>query len=155
MNPRSTALAILMIFSIPAFAEPAWTYQTEQGEDATTTHDYFYESNGETIQRVRWVWNGGAQNPPTVTEYIMGSGKISVRRLTGKRADIPGLVTEKDAELELTEEYSLSAYSTDDMLVPAPPAKSLTKAQRIDLKNLIDLLARERKPYKKEPQPKK
>jgi len=147
MKTLATFIALLLCFAIPALAGDEWTYRAEEGEDATSTHYYFYESNGDSIQRVRWVWNGGAQNPPTVTEYLLGSGKIIIRHLVGKRDDVATLVTGGDAELELKQEYSIAAKSTAKMLVPALPAKSLSDTQRIDLKNLIDLLAKERKPY--------
>jgi hypothetical protein len=68
--------------------------------------------------------------------------------LGGRRDDVAALVVGQDAELELKEEYSLAAESTANMLIPAQPARSLSDTQRIDLKNLIDLLAKERKPYK-------
>jgi len=148
MKTLTTTLAILMSFVVSAVAGHDWTYQSEEREDATSTHYYFYESNGDSIQRVRWVWNGGAQNPPTVTEYLLGSGKIIIRHLVGKRDDLPSLVIGGDAELQLKQEYSIAAESIANMQVPAPPAKSLSDTQRIDLKNLIDLLAKERKPYK-------
>ena len=148
MKTLTALIALLISFAVPAFAEHEWTYQAEEGEDATSTHYYFYGSTGESIQRVRWVWNGGAQNSPTVTEYLLGSGKIITRHLVGKREDVATLVTGGDADLELKQEYSITAKSTAEMLVPAPPAKLLSDTQRIDLKNLIDLLAKERKPYK-------
>jgi len=148
MKILTTYIALLISFAVSAVAGNEWTYQSEEGEDATSTHYYFYESNGDSIQRVRWVWNGGAQNLPTVTEYLLGSGKIMIRHLVGKRDDVASLVTGGDAELELKQEYSITAKSTAEMLVPALPAKSLSDTQRIDLKNLIDLLAKERKPYK-------
>ena len=94
------------------------------------------------------MWNGGAQNPPTVTEYLLGSGKITVRHLVGKRADIPDLVAGRDSKLAIKDEYSIITKSTAEMLLPSPPATSLSDTQRIDLKNLIDLLAKERKPMK-------
>jgi hypothetical protein len=152
MKIFTTSITILLSFAIPALAEHKWTYQAEEGEDATSTHYYFYESNGDSIQRVRWVWNGGAQNPPTVTEYLLGSGEIVIRHLVGKRDDVANLVMGGDVELELKQEYSIMAKSTAEMLIPASPATSLSDTQRIDLKNLIDLLARERKPYKSKEQ---
>ena len=148
MKILTTFIVLLISFAVPAFAGHEWSYHAEEGEDATSTHYYFYESTGESIQRVRWVWNGGAQNPPTVTEYLLGSGKIVIRHLVGKRDDIATLVTGGEAELELKQEYSIAAESTAGMLVPAPPAQALSDSQRIDLKNLIDLLAKERKSYK-------
>jgi hypothetical protein len=83
-----------------------------------------------------------------VTEYLLGSGKITVRHLVGKRDDVAALVAGRDAELTLKNEYSIAAKSSAEMLIPEHPAQSLSDVQRIDLKNLIDLLAKERKPYK-------
>ena len=58
------------------------------------------------------------------------------------------MVRGHDVELKLKNQYSLKAKSTAEMLIPIPPAESLSDTQRNDLKNLIDLLAKERKPYK-------
>ncbi len=148
MKTVTTFVAALIGSSITAFAGHDWSHHAEEGEDPTSAHYYFYESNGDSIQRVRWVWNGGAQNPPTVTEYFLGSGEITVRHLVGKRADVATLVAGREAELTLKNAYSLAAKSSAEMLIPEPPAQSLSEVQRIDLKNLIDLLAKERKPYK-------
>ena len=148
MKTLITSIAALFFLSFAAFAGQHWSYYSEEGEDATSSHYYFYESNGESIQRVRWVWNGGAQNAPTVTEYLFGSGKITIRHLIGKRDDIAVLIVGGDAKLELKKEYSIAAKSSVEMLIPESPAKLLSDVQRVDLKNLIDLLAKERKPYK-------
>jgi hypothetical protein len=126
MKTLTTSLAALICFSFTAFAGHAWSHHAEEGEDATSTHYYFYESNGASIQRVRGVWNGGAQNPPTVTEYLLGSGKITVRHLGGKRDDLAALVVGSDAQLELKREYSIAAKSSAEMLIPESPAKSLS-----------------------------
>ena len=127
----------------------AWTHVAREGEDATSTHYYFYQSNGERVERIRWVWNGGAQNAPTVTEYILDSGKITIRKLVGKRDSVGALIAGKEASMELKEEYSITAKDSSQMLIPPPPDKSLTDKQRTDLMNLIDLLAKERKPCAK------
>ena len=147
------ALSVIIAVVFTAFSCTAkdieWTHTAEAGEDATSTHYYFYQSNGDSVQRIRWVWNGGAQNAPTVTEYILDSGMITVRQLVGKRESVGILIAGKEAKLELKEEYSLAAKDSSQMLVPPPPDKTLTDKQRIDLKNLIDLLAKERKPRSK------
>ena len=145
MKMLSIIVAAALATSWCSAKDIAWTHIAEEGEDATSTHYYFYHSNGESVERVRWVWNGGAQNAPTVTEYTLGSGKITIRRLVGKRETVSALIKGKEAELELKEEYSIIAEGTSQMLVPPPPDKSLTDKQRIDLKNLIDLLAKERR----------
>jgi hypothetical protein len=142
-------IATVVAASTCAAKDIEWTHTAEEGEDATSTHYYFYESNGDSIERIRWVWNGGAQNAPTVKEYILGSGKITIRELVGKRESIAALTAGMDAALELKEEYSISVKDTSQMLVPPPPDKSLTDRQRIDLYNIISLLAKERKPCAK------
>lgn len=103
----------------------------------------------ETIQRVWWVWNGGAQNQPTVTEYVLGPGRITIRRLAGKREDLVDLTHGRQVKLEVQSEYAFPATPATAMLVPDSSGKQLSEAQRVDLKNLLDLLANERKPYQK------
>jgi hypothetical protein len=149
MKSLSVIVAVALTASWCSAKDIAWTHTAEEGEDATSTHYYFYQSSGESVERIRWVWNGGAQNAPTITEYILGSGKITIRQLVGKRESVEALIVGKEAPLELKEEYSITAKDSSQMLVPAPPEKSLTDKQRIDLKNLIDLLAKERQPYVK------
>lgn len=149
MKTRSIIVAVALAASWCSAKEIAWTHTAEEGEDASSTHCYFYLSSGESVERIRWVWNGGAQNAPTVTEYILGSGKITIRHLEGKRESVEALIAGKEAPLELKEEYSITTSDSSQMLVPPPPEKSLTAKQRMDLKNLIDLLAKERKPCAK------
>jgi hypothetical protein len=148
MKTLLTEIVALIAFVGSAIGESEWTHKTEEGEDATSTHYYYFKSNGDSVEQVRWVWNGGAQNLPTVTDYFLGSGRITVRHLVGKREDITDLILGREADLELKEEYSITAKSTGEMLIPDPPEKSLSDTQRVDLKNLIDLLAKERKPFK-------
>jgi hypothetical protein len=145
MKALSFFITVIFAASWCSAKDIAWTHVAEEGEDATSTHYYF----GESVQRIRWVWNGGAQNAPTVTEYILDSGQITIRQLVGKRESAGALTAGKDADLELKEEYSITAKDSSQMLIPPPPDKSLTDKQRTDLKNLIDLLAKERKPCPK------
>lgn len=149
MKALTTCISVLICVSLTAFAEPKWSHQDEEGEDATSTHYYFYESDGNSIQRIRWVWNGGAQNPPEVTDYLFESGKITVRHLVGTRDDVKALVDGRDADLKVEKEYSLSTKSSESMFLPTTGDKSLSVSQRVDLKNLFDLLAKERKPFVK------
>ena len=130
-------------------AAEKWTYQVEQGEDATSTHYYFYHATGKSIDLVRWVWNGGAQNKPTVTDYQIGAGKITIRHYTGKRESIPDLVSGRDAELTLTLEHVVTAKDVESLFLSATFKEPLTKRQRTDLKNLKDLLAEVKQLQKK------
>ena len=122
-------------------SDTKWTHQIEQGEDATSTHFYFYHVSGQSVDLVRWVWNGGAQNNPTVTEYRILAGKITIRHLVGKRESIPDLIAGRDAKLSLTHEHSITAKNIENLFLSATFKKPLTKMQKTDLKNLKDLLA--------------
>src|SRR5687768_17869192 len=118
MKPLSVILAAIFTASCCAAKDIEWTHTAEEGEDATSSHYYFYRSNGDSIECIRWVWNGGAQNAPSVTEYILGSGKITIRHLVGKRESIVALIAGKQVDLELKGEYSITAKDTSQMLVP-------------------------------------
>lgn len=121
-----------------------WTHLSMEGEDATSKHYYFYNSDIGSDYRVRWVWNGGAQNRPTVTDYILDSGKITIRHLVGDRDTISELILGGVAELELKEEYSIdSQYSVEERRL-IDSKKPLTEKRKIDIENLADLLTRHR-----------
>ena len=141
-------LTSLIAFAASAFAGDDWTYQAEVGEDATSTHYYFYRSNGESISHVRSVWNGGAQNPPSVVDYFIDGSTILIRHSTGTRSDVAGLTSGQEVDLKLVKEYKIRGEHAGAMLLAPEPDKSLTADQRLDVANLIYLLAMDRKPYK-------
>ena len=127
-------------------ADIAWTHKITEGEDATSTSYYFYQSNGDSVERVWSVWNGGAQNPPEVTDYKFEGGGIRIRHLKGTREKVRDLVNGRECKLEVVSEYVLKNGSSDAILVPAGSDEPLSDAQRSDLSNLIYLLAKDRKP---------
>lgn len=133
---------------VSSFAGGEWRYQAEVGEDATSSHYYFYKSNGESISHVRSVWNGGAQNPPRVVDYFIDGSTIVIRHSTGTRSDVAELTSGREPDLTLVNEYKVRGEHAGAMLLPPDPDKLLTATQRLDLANLIYLLAMERKPYK-------
>ena len=143
-------IILILIALLPSVrAEIAWTHRAEEGEDATSTFHYFYQSNGKSVNRVRSVWNGGAQNSPTLTEYIFESGGIHIRHLKGNRAQVEDLAKGRDCELELEREYFIKNANSSAILLPPAPEQHLSDSQRSDLSNLIYLLAMERKPIQK------
>ncbi len=139
---------ILILSALITFvrADIAWTHKNTEGEDATSTFYYFYQSNGDSVERVWSVSNGGAQNPPTVTDYKFESGAIRIRHLKGTREQVHDLVNGREGKVEVVNEYVLKNGSSDAILVPADSEKSLSDSQRSDLSNLIYLLAKDRKP---------
>lgn len=126
-----------------------WTHRIEEGEDATSAHYYFFRSDGERVDLVRWVWNGGAQQAPTVTDYVLEPGKITVRKFTGKRGEVNALTSGREVKLTLVKEYTITSANSEVPLLSAAQDGRLTKEQRHDLNNLIELLARDRPPAKK------
>lgn len=130
-------------------ADVEWTHRAGEGEDATSAFYYYYQSDGDAVERVRSVWNGGAQNPPTVTEYIFESGGIRVRHLKGSREQVDDLVNGKECKVEVVREYFIKNANSNEILLPSAPEKHLSDQQRGDLSNLIYLLAKERKPIEK------
>lgn len=130
-------------------AEGDKVYLLEEGEDATSTHYYFLYCAGDSVQRVRWVWNGGAQNDPTVTEYVIKGGTVRVSHLKGEREQLADLLAGKEPALKTVSSYVLGpekGYDREDqILAPAGKAdQALTAEQRVDLSNLLEILARER-----------
>lgn len=66
--------------------------------------------------------------------------------MEGKREDVNAFIAGKEAALTQKSEYSIGMENSSRMLAPPAPDKSLTDRQRVDLANLINLLAKERKP---------
>ena len=148
MNSLRCFIAFAMFASLVQAEDIRWTHRAEEGEDATSSFYYFYASDGESVVRIRSVWNGGAQNLPEVTDYILDGGDITFRHSTGQRTDLVALLNGKNVKLDVKKEYSIRSSDDAHMLVPPKPNETLTKEQRVDLANLISLLAKERKPFK-------
>jgi len=141
---------LLFIFlALSPLAAAEQVFWAEEGEDATSAHYYFFFSDGDSIHRVRWVWNGGAQNAPTVTEYEIEAGGIRIKHMKGRRDEIKDLVKGREAKLDLVSQYLLTCKSDKETLIPPKPDTALTDAQRVDLHNLISLLAKNRRPLAK------
>lgn len=139
---------LFLVFLSVASAEPVvWTHQTSEGEDATSVHHYLYaEAKGE-VKRVRWIWNGGAQNDPTVTEFLIGADQITVKEFTGARKNTDEIITGKDTSLKLDKEFAIPSEgkSVSALLETTP---KLTEDQRTALENLESILSMERDPVK-------
>ncbi len=73
----SLLLPCIAAMTLAQAAPGAWTHQSSEGEDATSAHYYFYSESGGKVDRVRWVWNGGAQHDPTVTDFLIGPDRIA------------------------------------------------------------------------------
>ncbi len=146
MKGHLIAFAVILSFPFVASADLGWTHRAEEGEDAASHHYYFYRSNGDSVSRVRSVWNGGAQNRPRVADYFIDGSSIRIRHSTGTRADVAGLTAGREAKLKLVKEYRIRGEHAGAMLLAPEPDKHLTADQRRDLANLIYLLAKHRKP---------
>ena len=143
------ASTIVLLISPLAFSEPGWTHRAQMGEDASSFTNYFYKSDGESIVHVRSVWNGGAQNPPEVTDYFIVGSDIRVRHSKGTREVVDDLLAGRETKLEVVKEYVIEGKHSEAMLIPPAPDKHLTADQRFDLADLISLLSLDRKVIKK------
>lgn len=141
----SLLLPCIAAMTFAQAAPGAWTHQSSEGEDATSVHYYFYSESGGKIDRVRWVWNGGAQNDPTVTDFLIGPDQITIREYTGKRNALPELLRGGNESLVLVEENLVptGGKSLGDLL-KAPV--SLPEDRKVDLENLEGILDQEREP---------
>jgi hypothetical protein len=133
-------LAIVFTSSPSSAKDIAWTHSTVEGEDASSAHYYFYRSDGPTFSRVRWVWNGGAQNAPTVTDYLMEGNQLTVLQRTGSRKEIPKLIAGREAKLDLKQKFTLLIEGRDETLA-LQPGQSLTEAQQTAFRNFKALLS--------------
>ena len=124
-----------------------WTHSWSEGEDATSSFYYFFEDRGG-VRRIRMMWNGGAQNKPTVQDYFFESGIIKIVSQEADRKNIANLIQGKDTGLKVLSQTKILRRGTDMMLVPELPRKTLNKSERIQLSNILDLLLRDRTPYK-------
>ena len=122
-----------------------WTHSWSQGEDATSSFYYFFEDMGQ-VKKMRMMWNGGAQNNPSITDYIFESGNIRILTQEANRKNIPDLILGKDTGLKVLTESKISA-----LLAPEPPRKILNDEERIHLSNILGLLLEDRTLYKLEP----
>lgn len=134
-----TTVLFLVLGSGVQAKDPKFTHMRSEGEDATSTHYYFYKAGAE-ISHVRWVWNGGAINAPTVIDYVMETGKLKITHKTGPRATIEALVQGKNHDdLKATTKYTLLRRNSSERLDPEDGSK-LTRKQMGDLDNLLNLL---------------
>ena len=141
------SLGLLVADSNEVAAETKWTHSWEVGEDATSSFYNFIEVRG-TVVRVRMLWNGGGQQAPTITDYFLTGGEIRIVKKKGTREDRSDLILGRDTKLIVVSDYKLACAHTRKMLAPPLPDQSLTDGQRIDLYNLILLLAEDRDRYR-------
>lgn len=148
---KSPFLQFTVWLATLAFAHGApgiWTHHAYEGEDATSGHDYFYaEANGK-VERVRWVWNGGAQDDPTVTDFLITADRITIREFVGKRSALANLLAGGDEGLVLKGEFHVetAGKSLTDLL---KETSGLPEERRIDLENLAGILDLDREPVRR------
>ena len=117
------------------------------GEDATSTHYYFFYSlpGADTLAKVRLLWNGGAQNKPSITDYYLDGSSILIVERSADRDSLPKLLKGQDAPFQPVSERRIKSVA-DDTLIGAAEAGRLSKDERLALSNLIHALSLNRKP---------
>lgn len=119
-----------------------------EGEDATSaTYYFFYKLPDEdTVAKVRVLWNGGAQNKPTITDHYLDGSSVHVVERSAERSDLAALLKGRDAPFQILKEYAVKFVSDDSGL--AEPS-GLTKMEHMVLGNLVSALSMTRKPVSK------
>ena len=117
------------------------------GEDATSAHYYFFYSlpGADTLAKVRLLWNGGAQNKPTITDYYLDGSSIYIVERSAERHSLPELLKGQDAPSETVRERHIKSIN-DDALIDAATPRHLTTDERVAVSNLIHALSLIRKP---------
>lgn len=118
-----------------------------EGEDATSASYYFFYRlpGDDRLAKVRMLWNGGAQNNPTITDYYLDGSSIFVVERSAERGDLPVLIKGKDAAFTTLREYAIKGLG-DDSATLEPAA---CKEERTTLSNLVFILSMTRKPVRK------
>ena len=125
----------------------------EEGEDATSAFYYFYYSlPREEVAKVRMLWNGGAGNKPTITDYYITAAFILIIERTAERRDLPLLLKGKDAAFETIRQRLIKTVpkenETNYSFPAVPEIGRGSEAEREDLTTLVSLLAKARKPMR-------
>ena len=124
-----------------------------EGEDATSAFYYFYYSlPGEDVAKVRMLWDGGAGNKPTMTDYYITATFILIIERSAERSDLPMLRKGKDAAFQTIKERLIKTVLKEteaNYVFPAVPEVGRgSEAERADLTTLVSLLAKARKPVR-------
>jgi hypothetical protein len=114
----------------------------ELGEDATSSFYYFFYSDpaDNSINRVRIVWNGGAQNDPTIMDFKIDGDNIGLVESSATRTQLASLLkgNKTDGKVVRRASYDLSS-----------PNHPSTKEYRRDLRHLFHALSLVRQPFNK------
>lgn len=156
---RASWILILFLFVMPIYAgelrpidqpnnKRQVTCADGEGEDATSaTYYFFYKLPDEdTLAKVRVLWNGGAQNKPSVTDYYLDGSSVGVVERSAERSGLPALLKGRDAPFQILKEYVVKFVSDDSGL--SEPS-GLTKNEHLVLGSLISALSMTRKPVSK------
>jgi hypothetical protein len=119
-----------------------------EGEDATSATYYFFYKNpdDDTLAKVRMVWNGGAQNKPSITDYYLDGSSVQVVERSAERSALPALLKGQDAPSQILKEYVVKFVGDDSRLTES---SGLTREEHMVLGNLISALSMTRKPVSK------
>ena len=121
-------------------------HSLREGEEPGLTHYYFYYKAANTeggIVRVRWVIDSDLRNNSKVTDFIIGSGAITVKKFIGNEAARKLLIQGKDTKESKASEHIITTTFSEAKSKPSSEREPLSIAkQRGYLGILIDLLSR-------------
>ena len=121
---------------------------TSEGEDATSASYYFFYRlrDDDRLAKVRVLWNGRAQNKPTITDYYLDGSSIFIVERSAERRDLPVLEKGKDAAFETVKEHTIKGLGGE---AASSESTAACDDERNTLGNLISILSMTRKPVPK------
>lgn len=144
MKPSPFLVVGLILLGFGFANASPWTHSASEGEDASSVHYYFFAEKEGKVERVRWVWNGGAQDDPTVTDFLIGPESITIREFKGKRESLKSLVSGSDEGMVLDWE-SIIKTGGKPVGEVLKTAAGLSEENKVDLENLEGILSNDRK----------
>jgi hypothetical protein len=158
MNGRLfTLLLSVALLVVPALcAEPLPIDQADDereityamvGEDAASTYYYFFYRlpRTDTLAKVRLLWNGGAGNKPSITDYYLAGSSILIVERSADRKNLPELLKGRDAPFKTVRMRRIKSVA-EEMLIGGGAPGLLSREERLALSNLIHALSLDRKP---------
>ena len=116
-----------------------WSHSREEGGDASSSCYSFIGHQGDVV-RVRILYVAASAPEASGTDYFVEDSSIRVDKIRGAKAKQAAQIEGKDDGITIAETYTLKTKNAQDPLISSLGNEHLTRAQRLDLSELITIL---------------